>query len=329
MGGDLPSRPGEANAPSFVLWAVKDPTAANLDRIQIVKGWSKHGQSFEKIYDVVWAGDRKPNAVTGRVPAIESTVDLETATYSDSVGATELKAIWTDPDFDPSLHAFYYARVLEIPTPRWSTIQARQIGIELPDVVPATQQERAWSSPIWYTPSAEARQAASPGLTVADLIQNGATPLGDDALKTLIVGKAIWVRNKVTGEDMKIHYDANGSAVILHVGDRALLPSLYGDLPQRSYQTTAASYKISAGKIVTYISSTPIGLAVYKSTSTQGGQAPRSQDTYFGARSNEFGYANYEILIKAPEDLVELPKSDMIPNDKQAKFLHVPYKKGE
>jgi Protein of unknown function (DUF3604) len=329
MGGDLPSRPSEGQAPSFVLWAVKDPTAANLDRIQIIKGWTKDGQSFEKIYDVAWAGDRKPNAVTGEVPPIESTVDLEKATYSDTVGATELKTVWTDPDFVPSLHAFYYARVLEIPTPRWSTIQARQLGIEPPAVVPATQQERAWSSPIWYTPSAEARQAATPGLTVADLTQNGATPLSDDALKKLIVGKAIWVRNNVTGEDLKIRYDENGSAVILHVGDRALLPSLYGDLPQRSYQTTAATYEISDGKIVTYFSSTPIGMAVYRSTSTQGGQTPRDQDTYFGARSNEFGYANYEILLKPPANLLDLRKSDMIPNDEQAKYLHVPYEKSE
>ena len=115
MGGDLPAAPAAAKAPSFVLWAVKDPTAANLDRIQIVKGWSKDGQSFEKIYDVVWAGDRKPDYATGEVPPIKSTVDLEKATYTDTVGATELKTVWTDPDFDPSLHAFYYARVLEDP----------------------------------------------------------------------------------------------------------------------------------------------------------------------------------------------------------------------
>ena len=126
--------------------------------------------------------------------------------------------MWTDPDFDPSLHAFYYARVLEIPTPRWSTIQAKQLGIAPPDVVPATQQERAWSSPIWYTPTAEAREAAAPGLTVADLTENGATALTEDELKALIVGKAIWVRNNVTGEDMKIRYDEDGTAVILHVG---------------------------------------------------------------------------------------------------------------
>ena len=163
MGGDLPPHRRRPEAPTFVVWAVKDPTAGNLDRIQIVKGWTKHGQSFEKVYDVVWSGDRKPDKWTGEVPPIQSTVDIDEATYTNSVGATELKTVWTDPDFDPSLHAFYYARVLEIPTPRWSTIQAKQLGIAPPDVVPATVQERAWSSPIWYTPTAEAREAAAGG----------------------------------------------------------------------------------------------------------------------------------------------------------------------
>jgi hypothetical protein len=326
MGGDLPSAPTEAKAPSFVVWAVKDPTAGNLDRIQIVKGWTKQGQSFEKVYDVIWSGDRKPDKWTGEVPPIANTVNIEEATYANSVGATELKTVWSDPDFDPSLHAFYYARVLEIPTPRWSTIQAKQLGVSPPDVVPETQQERAWSSPIWYTPAAETREATAAGVTVADLTQNGATALTEDELKTLIVGKAIWVRNNVTGDDMKIRYDADGSAVILHVGDRAQLPSLSGDLPQRSYQTTAAQYEIDGGKIVTYLSSTPIAMAVYKSTATQGGNTPRKQETYYGARSNEFGHANYEILLEGPANLVDLPKADDIPDDDQSKYLHTPEK---
>ena len=171
MGGDLP--PAKAKAPTFMVWAVKDPTSGNLDRIQIVKGWTKSGQSFEKIFDVVWAGDRKPDKWTGVVPPIGSTVDVENATYTNTIGAVELKTVWTDPEFDPSLHAFYYARVLEIPTPRWTTIQAKKLGIAPPDVVAATLQERAWSSPIWYTPSAEARKNAKPGTTVADLKKQG------------------------------------------------------------------------------------------------------------------------------------------------------------
>ena len=154
MGADLPALPqGKGSAPTFVVWAVKDPTSANLDRIQVIKGWTKNGQSFEKIYDVAWAGDRKPDKWTGRVAAIQSTVDIEKGTYSNSVGASELKTVWTDPDFDPSLHAFYYARVLEIPTPRWTTIQATKMGVPLPDVVEPTVQERAWSSPIGTRPA--------------------------------------------------------------------------------------------------------------------------------------------------------------------------------
>ena len=145
-------------APTFVVWAVKDPTSGNLDRIQIIKGWTKNGQSFEKIFDVAWSGDRKPNKWSGRVPAIQSTVDMEKATYTNTVGSTELKTVWTDPEFDVSLHAFYYARVLEIPTPRWTFIQAVKAGIPPPDVVPLTGQERAWSSPIWYTPSRRGAQ---------------------------------------------------------------------------------------------------------------------------------------------------------------------------
>ncbi len=172
MGGDLP--PARAKAPTFMVWAVKDPTSGNLDRIQIVKGWTRSGQSFEKVFDVVWAGDRKPAKWTGVVPPIGSTVDVENATYTNTIGAVELKTVWTDPEFDPSLHAFYYARVLEIPTPRWTTIQAKQLGVPPPDVVAATLQERAWSSPIWYTPSAEARKNAKPGITVADLKKKGA-----------------------------------------------------------------------------------------------------------------------------------------------------------
>ena len=181
MGGDLP--PAKGKAPTFIVWAVKDPTSGNLDRIQIVKGWTKSGQSFEKIFDVVWAGDRKPNKWTGVVPPIGSTVDVENATYTNTIGAVELKTVWTDPEFDPGAHAFYYARVLEIPTPRWTTIQAKQLGIAPPDVVAATVQERAWGSPIWYTPGADERKNAKAGTTVADLKKQGAVALTDAQLQ--------------------------------------------------------------------------------------------------------------------------------------------------
>jgi len=181
MGSDLPPMP-EGRAPSFIVWAVKDPTSGNLDRIQIVKGWTKHGQSFEKVFDVAWAGNRTPDAFTGKVAPIGTTVDLVKATYTNTIGAVELKGVWTDPEFDPSLDAFYYLRALEIPTPRWTTIQARELGIAPPTNVAATIQERAWSSPIWYAPTKELRGAATEGTKVADLMQQGATSLDDAAL---------------------------------------------------------------------------------------------------------------------------------------------------
>ncbi len=308
MGGDLP--PAGGKAPTFVVWAVKDPTSGNLDRIEIVKGWTKNGQSFEKIYDVVWSGDRKPDKWTGRIATVKSTVDIDKATYTNTVGSVELKTVWTDPDFDPSLHAFYYARVLEIPTPRWSTIQAKQIGIAPPDVVPATVQERAWSSPIWYTPSAEARKNVKPGMTVADLTGKGTAALTDEQLKSLLVGKSNWFRNTVTDEVNKVNFDEDGNSLVMHVGRRSPLPGATGNLAKASYQIVPKPYSIKNGKVVTIIGNTPFEMAVYK-----------LGDKYYGARSNEFGYANYELLTKGPANLVTLKKGEY-EKESQDAFLH-------
>jgi hypothetical protein len=291
MGGDLPPMPsgGKGTAPTFVVWAVKDPTSGNLDRIQVIKGWTQNGQSFEKIFDVVWSGERRPDKWTGRVPAIQSTVNLETATYTNSVGATELKTVWTDPEFDASLHAFYYARVLEIPTPRWTLIQAVKAGLPPPDVVPLTGQERAWSSPIWYTPSAEARKSAPAGMTVSELKKKGAAPLNDAQLKALIAGKAFWVRNNVTGEQFSQNFTADGQTTVFRVGKHANMPSGFGNVARDGYQGTTSAYKIASGKLVTFVSQHPYSVTFYK-----------LGNTYYGARSNEFGYANYEI-VPAPQ----------------------------
>jgi len=286
MGADLPSMPsGKGVAPSFVVWAVKDPTSANLDRIQVIKGWTQNGQSFEKIFDVVWSGDRKPDKWSGRVPAIQSTVDLEKATYTNSVGSTELKTVWTDPEFNASLHAFYYVRVLEIPTPRWTLIQAVKAGLPPPDVVPLTGQERAWSSPIWYTPSAEARKNAPAGMTVPDLLKKGATALNDAQLKALVVGKAFWVHNNVTGEQFSQNFTAQGNTTLFHIGRNTVVPSGYGPVVRDGYQGTTVPYKVDSGKLIINISQEPIALTFYK-----------LGDTYYAARSNEFGYANYEVV---------------------------------
>jgi hypothetical protein len=155
MGGDLPPRKGKdlSHAPSFIVQALKDPVSGNLDRIQIIKGWQQAGHGHEKVYDVVWSDDRKPDPKTGKLPPVGNTVDIKNASYTNDIGDTQLSAVWTDPDFDPEFPAVYYVRVLEIPTPRWSTYDAKALGVDPPAGVPATHQERAWSSPIWYTPA--------------------------------------------------------------------------------------------------------------------------------------------------------------------------------
>jgi hypothetical protein len=151
MGGDLQQAPA-GKSPAFLVAALKDPIGANLDRIQVIKGWlDKNGEVHEKIYDVVWGGDRKPGA-DGKLPPVGNTVDVESATWTNTIGAPELITVWKDPDFDPALRTFYYVRVLEIPTPRWTAYDAKYFGIKMPKEVPMFGQERAYTSPIWYTP---------------------------------------------------------------------------------------------------------------------------------------------------------------------------------
>ncbi|GAA0526766.1 hypothetical protein FHS83_002098 [Rhizomicrobium palustre] len=152
MGGDLPVKPGAAKGPSFAVWAAKDPNSANLDRVQIIKVWEEGGQQKEKIFDVAWSGNRSIDPKTRKLRAVGNTVDLKTGAYDNSIGATELKTVWRDPEFDPKHLAAYYVRVLEIPTPRWSTLLAIANQLPLPKSVALTEQQRGWSSPIWYTP---------------------------------------------------------------------------------------------------------------------------------------------------------------------------------
>jgi len=263
----------------------------------------------------VWAGDRKADKWTGAIPPIGSTVNIEEGTYTNTIGTVELKTVWTDPEFDPSLHAFYYARVLEIPTPRWTTIQAKQLGVAPPDVVAATLQERAWSSPIWYTPSSDQLKNAKRGMTVADLKKRGAIALNEAQLKALIVDKSSWLQNNVTGTKFKITYGASGNAnvkqvltpidpryvtsklgqnqgqnQINHVGRGSVQASAVGDVAAASYLGTTTPYYINNGKLVTVLVGTPIEITPYK-----------LGNKYYGARSNEFGYANYEIISDVQE----------------------------
>jgi len=281
MGSDLPA--AKAKAPTFALWTVKDPDAANLDRIQVIKGWSRNGQSFEKVYDVAWSGNRKPDPATGKVPPVGNTVNLMSGAYTNTIGAVELKTVWTDPEFDPSLDAFYYARVLEIPTPRWSTIQAAKMG-RVPPSGAGFQpviQERAWSSPIWYTPSAEARKGAKPGVTVADLKKQRAAALTDAQLKDLVVGKTVQVTNTVTGQRYEIIYGVNGRRVVTTVNGK---PADMREMAELAHAGDI-QYEIKDGRLTTDLAGTPFAATVYK-----------VGDKYVGARDNEFSYANYEIV---------------------------------
>jgi Protein of unknown function (DUF3604) len=164
MGGDLAGRPepkrglgglfraNEPVAPTFLVHAAKDPKGGNLDRVQIVKGWiGRDGHAKERVFDVVWSGHREPGT-DGEIPPVGNTVDLDRGTYTNAIGTRELVAVWTDPDFHSERRAFYYVRVLEIPTPRHSLLDGIALQIDPPDEQPPTLQERAYTSPIWYTP---------------------------------------------------------------------------------------------------------------------------------------------------------------------------------
>jgi hypothetical protein len=151
MGGDLSNGP-DGGVPNFVVRAVRDPDGANLDRVQMVKGWmDASGQTHEQVYDIAWSDDRTPGA-DGKLPPVGDTVDVENASYENTIGDALLFAHWTDPDFDAAESAFYYVRVIEIPTPRWTAFDARIFNIDMSDSVVMKLQERAYTSPIWYTP---------------------------------------------------------------------------------------------------------------------------------------------------------------------------------
>jgi len=152
MGGDLSPQPTGSSSPTFLVAALKDPYSGNLDRIQIVKGWlDDEGETQEQVYDIVWSGNRAPNR-DGKLPAVGNTVDVENATWTNTIGAAELITVWEDPEFDPDQRAVYYARVIEIPTPHWTAYDAVRFNVQLPADATRMNQERAYTSSIWYTP---------------------------------------------------------------------------------------------------------------------------------------------------------------------------------
>jgi hypothetical protein len=277
MGADLVLKPEGAQAPTFLVAAMKDANTANLDRIQIVKGWSKQGQSDEKVYDVALSDGRQLDPETGKAPPVGNTVDVSTATYENSIGDAQLSAFWTDPDFDPEARAFYYARVLEIPTPRWSTYDAVKLGITPP--APTTIQERAYTSPIWYTPSeellAKVRQEA---LTVASLKAQEAVQLTTDEIKDLIVGKRVKIRNLVNGEILEAFYNTNGQRTLSKLAGFAGFHGGFG------------------GVTDPYIIEDNMLSSSFEDGSKFSSQIFELNGKFYAAKSDEAGYANYEVL---------------------------------
>ena len=156
MGGTLqPPKRARGERPSFIVSALKDPIGANLDRVQVIKGWiDKAGVTHEKVFDVAWSDMAKRQPVGGKVPAVGDTVDVARASYTNAIGAPELMTVWNDPEFDPTVKAFYYVRVIEIPTPTWVAFDALRYKLKLPPEVRVKAQERAYTSPIWYDPAA-------------------------------------------------------------------------------------------------------------------------------------------------------------------------------
>ncbi len=152
MGGELHAAE-QGKIPSFIVSALSDPMGANLDRVQMIKGWrDSAGKLHEKVYDIAWSDNREPDPKTGKLPPIGNTVNVPEATWTNSIGDTQLITVWQDPDFNSTDQAFYYVRVLEIPTPRWTAYDAKRFGITMGEEVPMTTQERAYTSPIWYIP---------------------------------------------------------------------------------------------------------------------------------------------------------------------------------
>ena len=204
MGGNLPVASNGA-APRLLISALKDSNSGNLDRIQVVKGWADHkGKTYEKIFDVAWSGDRKIGA-DGKLPPVGNTVNLETGKYTNTIGEVALSTVWTDPEFDPNLSAFYYVRVLEIPTPRYSLLDAIALNMDPSETgQPATIQERAYSSPIWYTPARTSETVGvlapdSATLTIEALLADGFVRMSADEIDRTIMGNQLQIHDLITG----------------------------------------------------------------------------------------------------------------------------------
>ncbi|NEP85912.1 MAG: DUF3604 domain-containing protein [Okeania sp. SIO2C2] len=299
MGQDLKERASEA--PKFMVWAMKDADGANLDRIQVVKGWTKHGLTYEKIYDVVGSDDRTSDPETHKLPPLESTVDVGNATYENTIGEAELSEVWTDPDFDPTARAFYYLRALEIPTPRYSTYDAAELGIVPNSVVATEVQDRAWSSPIWYTPSDEDLAAGEANaLTVEKLEAAGIQPLTTQEIKDLISGNDFQIANRITGEEFMGFFQP--------VGLRSQQGTWY--LAQSANYVPMHSHELEAAAPMKYeIADDQLSFNL-KDDSEFVAQLFVQNGKILAARNDEIGYVNYELtdLEQEIERLTQRPK---------------------
>ena len=274
MGAELPARPAGASAPTFLVYAAKDAVGANLDRIQVVKCWTSRGLLYEKVFNVAASDGRAPDPRTGHLQPVGDTVDVSSATYRNDIGAAELAGAWTDPEFDPGVASTYYARILEIPTPRWSTYDAVKHGLPIPTNAPATVQQRAWTSPVWYTPSEQdrAERPTPEGLfTVAQLADRGIAPMTDEEIRAVTVGRTVRSVNLVTGFEVTIHYGADGNRSLMGLGDRP----------------TVTPYEIRDGRrIETSLLGDRMSITLF---SVDG--------RVLGAREDEAGYVNYEAFV--------------------------------
>ena len=229
---------------------------------------------FEKIYDVAASDGRVPDPVSGALPPVGTTVDVNHATYANDIGATELSAAWTDLDFDPSVPCVYYTRILEIPTPRWSTYDAVRHRQPFNTAVPATVQQRAWASPVWYTPAGHDRrpgpEPAEELLTVARLAERGILPMSDEQIREVTVGRTVRTVNLVTGQSATVHYSKDGKRSLAGLSDRPLV----------------TPYEIRDGR---RIETTILGDALSVALFSVDGRI-------LGAREDEAGYVNWEVI---------------------------------
>ena len=272
MGAELPARPAGAAAPTFLVHAAKDALGANLDRIQVVKCWTARGICSRRCstWPPPTAGRPTRAPATCRRSAPPST--SRPRPIATTSGRRSCPAAWADPEFDPTLACAYYARILEIPTPRWSTYDAVKHGLPIPTNAPAAVQQRAWTSPVWYTPSEQdrAERPTPDGMfTVAELADRGIRPMTDEEIRAVTVGRTVRSVNLVNGFEVAIHYGSDGNRSLMGLGDRPVVTPVRDSRDGRRIETSLLGDRMS--------------IALFS-----------VDDRILGARDDEAGFVNYE-----------------------------------